>query len=517
MSRPGSILLFLSGLSLFIGGALRAIFGDWQDFLLIPLGLFLAFFVGAIVKDFAYFKDLLTMRTTKHGMNMGVLILLTIVLLGVFNYAAIRKDKSFDLTENQLNSLSEQSRDILKKLDSEMMVTIFYSGKEGKDQKGLIGDFVRRYQDESSFVKVRYIDARKRPDLANEYKVEKEGLAPFIEYKEKKIRVDLDKIDEEGITNAMVKATRSGQKSIFFIAGHGERDDGSEKAEQLGFFRKALGDASYEVKTWNLLQDGPIPENADLVTIIGPQSYLADPEIKALQGYVEKGGHLFVAADPEMNHNMGELSKLFGIEMAHNFIYDDSGILLGQSIGMVPVFNYSATEEITKKIPRGPNGLTIFDRASSLKKLEGTPFKVEKLAWTHEKTYAAKDLTPDQQGGDPGPHTIMMISTGKAKSSGSGDAPPTEPKNFSAVFVGDSDFMTNVGMRYGMNRDLALNVVASLLKESELVTIRPKEPTGSIVNMTQTQFMILLFSFIIPLPIVMFSLGGWIWWRRRAA
>ena len=97
------------------------------------------------------------------------------------------------------------------------------------------------------------------------------------------------------------------------------------------------------------------------------------------------------------------------------------------------------------------------------------------------------------------------------------DTPQTAGKEFVVIVAGDSDFITNYGIRIGMNRDLGLNVVGSLLKESDMVTIRPKQPMGSMINMTQAQFMILLFGFIIPLPLLLFSLGGFVWWRRRAA
>lgn len=522
MSRAGSILLFISGLALFIGGALRAILGDWQDFLFIPLILFVVCIITAIVKDIGFYKELFTMRTTKYGMNMGVMILLSLALLVIINITSVRMDKNFDVTKEHLNSLSDQSKDVLAKIDSDLTVTVFFSGKDAKDQKGVIGEFVKRYQDQSARVKIRYIDARKRPDLAAEYKLEETGLAAFIDYKDKKIRVDLDKINEEGITNAMVKASRTGEKKILFISGHNERANGNEEPEQIGIFRKSLEDASYVVKDWNLVQEGKIPADTNMVVMAGPQTYLMPAEIEALKDYGSQGGKIFVAADPEHRHNIKELAKIFGIDYHHNYVVDNSGILLGQRPGMVPIFNYSTTDEITRKFPK--NALTLFDQTSVLSKDSATSYTVEKLAWTHPATTAVKD--PTVENGETGSFAVMMSAKGKLSGSPSGSqgeatkdssSGPSESKDFVFILAGDSDFLTNMGLRFGMNRDLGLNVVASLLKETDMITIRPKQPMGSMVNMTQSQFMILIFTFIIPLPLILFSLGGFIWWRRRAA
>ncbi|MBK7890823.1 MAG: hypothetical protein IPJ84_08255 [Bdellovibrionales bacterium] len=62
-----------------------------------------------------------------------------------------------------------------------------------------------------------------------------------------------------------------------------------------------------------------------------------------------------------------------------------------------------------------------------------------------------------------------------------------------------------------------MNSVSKFGKDSELVSIRPKTPKGTQLSMTRTQLMIVLFGFLLPVPILMFFTSGLLWWRRKAA
>ena len=74
-----------------------------------PLGIAVFFFGLAVFKDARFYLEFLTMRTTKHGMNMGALILMAVVALVSINFLAVRYEKKFDWTSERLNSLSDQS------------------------------------------------------------------------------------------------------------------------------------------------------------------------------------------------------------------------------------------------------------------------------------------------------------------------------------------------------------------------------------------------------------------------
>src|SRR6185312_9135177 len=69
--------------------------------------------IGAIFFDRNLYWEFFTMRTTKHGMNMGLSILIVIVLLVCVNYLAALHGKSWDVTQEKLNSLSDESANVM--------------------------------------------------------------------------------------------------------------------------------------------------------------------------------------------------------------------------------------------------------------------------------------------------------------------------------------------------------------------------------------------------------------------
>ncbi|MGE5087154.1 MAG: gliding motility ABC transporter, partial [Bacillota bacterium] len=81
MSKLSKMSFLLAGISLVCMWIARYIIGEWVPFCWIALGLTVFFFVIPFFKDRHFFKEFFTMKTTKEGMSMGVLILLMLALL----------------------------------------------------------------------------------------------------------------------------------------------------------------------------------------------------------------------------------------------------------------------------------------------------------------------------------------------------------------------------------------------------------------------------------------------------
>lgn len=513
MSRTGKIFLAFAGLSIVILMAIRLLIGEWNDYLYILLGVFLLFVAANVVKEFRLYKELFFLRTTKHGLNFGAMVLMVLVAIGAVNYIAYVQNKKVDVTEEKLNSLSDQTVQILKKLDGELELLGFFKAGSNEDnrEKFMFMDITNLYKAENNAIKVSVYDPLKRPDLAQQYKVETSGEI-VINYKGK--QTTLQEISEEALTNAVIKVTRSKNKIVYFLKGHNERDLASEEREGVSRFKKALEDASYEVKPLSLVETKTVPEDADVVAVIGATNPLLDFEADALKAYASKGGRLFIAVDPGQNHNMAGFLKDFGVDFKNNYVLDQVGQLVGMSAAVAIGTGYSRTSEITKKFGEA---MTAFHLASQVARIEQAPadFKTDDLVQSSPASFAKKELAnqvrPSEN--DPkGPLTVALSVTGTLPHKDN-----KQPKEFSLVAVGDSDFLTNQMLHMQLNRDLAVNSFAFLAKDADLVSIRPKVAKGTTLQMEQSTAQAAFWGIFVPAPLLMLVLSVIMWLRRRGA
>ena len=95
-------------------------------------------------------------------------MLVVVAIVVAVNYLSARQNKRWDLTENQQNSLSDQTVKLLKGLDAPVKFTVF------DKQTGF--ERFRSSLDEYGYqlrrgVDVEYIDPDKRPVVAKQYQV----------------------------------------------------------------------------------------------------------------------------------------------------------------------------------------------------------------------------------------------------------------------------------------------------------------------------------------------------------
>ena len=370
MSRFSKICWFVAGLSLIVLLISRMMLGGWIHVMFIPLGLFCLGFILALVFDFRMYLEFFRMKTTKKGMSMGLMILLSIILLVSVNFLAVRHNKTGDFTEEKLNSLSDQSVQLLKGLDQDVVVKVFYRGQEAAEEKQKAKSSLDVFLENSSKLKVQYydsyIDVMDAQKYLNDLPDKDRALVfVFAEYGAKKVKID-PPYGEEQITAALIKVTRKGEKKVYFTLGHGEKDLESSSADGLKLFKTALEEASFIVEPLNLIEKGGVPEDASVVVIAGPTTQFQEGELNWLRQYAKKGGRMILALDPGQRHNLANLTKTFGVEFANNYILNEYNQLLGRGTASAIGLTFDPSSEITKPFPAGRN-YAVFDLASEIR------------------------------------------------------------------------------------------------------------------------------------------------------
>lgn len=510
MKNTSKLAFLFSGLSLISFLLTRWLVGAWIPFLWIPLGFFVILFGLAVLQERQSILHFLTMKTTKHGMNMGALIGLVLVVLIVVNFLSVRHYVVWDFSGNKVNTLSDQSLKILNSLDSELSVRFFYKkGVEGNEEnRKAFRELIKKYQDKSPYIKLEFVEVNEHPDLAEAYGVTKGSGVVFLEYKGHKSRIE--KIEEQEVSNALVKVTRDKDKTVYFVVGHGENDlEEAKEATGLNAVKLMLENNRYVVKTIALNLNAKIPDDADVVVVVGPTQAYIDYELQALEAYLQRGGGLFIALKSKHTEGLERLLAKLGVEPMNNYILNvvdtamGKGLQQGQTLGTV----FSNSSDITKVF--GKDEAVVFRNPMSFKKTklpEGVSF--DDLVKTPETSMAFNTLDIKNEG-PAGAYTLVYDEKGKF--------PGAKDQDFHMVVAGDTDFLGNQLLYQGLNRDLLLNTMASLAKEQNLISIAPREPNVTQLSYTDTKFYLFLIFFVIPLPILLLSSSVVLWIRRRHA
>lgn len=514
MSKASKFLLIFSVLFFIVLLVARILLGGWHDAMWAPFGISIALFIAALFKDRQIIAAFLTMRTTKHGMNMGVLILLALIGVVCINFLAVRYEKTFDWTSEKLNSLSDQSVKAAEGLKQETQIVLLYrqEQEQGENVERTVRTLVSMYSNVSKNIKFIAYNALQRPDLAQKYEFNRGPFAVFAVQGERKVRIDQP--TEEEVTKALIKLGRESKKVVYFTTGHGERAMDNREPEGMSILKSDL-EIIYDVKPLTLYEsENKIPDDADLVAIVGPQQQFLETELKALRDYARNGGRLFIALDPGMRHNLAQVTKSLGVEFANNYILDLRSQVVGGGPSVVLGTQFALDNEVTKAFDA--NQFTIFNLASSVRKAPDADagIEVDQLVNTDARTMGIDEIREQVRFAPNGPHTLGVAASGKMASAP--NQVDGESKEFSAVIFGDSDFLTNSLIGNNLNRDLVLNAFASLSEDKDLISIRPKSPKGMKLEISENGFYGLVGGWAL-ISIALFFGGGFFWWRRRSA
>ena len=85
------------------------------------------------------------------------------------------------------------------------------------------------------------------------------------------------------------------------------------------------------------------------------------------------------------------------------------------------------------------------------------------------------------------------------------------------VVIGGGGFLSNASLGLGGNLDLGVNIVNWLAGDEALIAIQPRPSLDCNLVLGRGQQYLILFGFLIFLPLAFASAGVVIWWRRRRA
>jgi ABC-type uncharacterized transport system involved in gliding motility auxiliary subunit len=461
-------------------------------------------------------------RQARYGTLTGTSVLVVLGILIAINYIGAKQNKRWDLTATKQFSLSDQTKNVVSKLDSPLEILVF----DREAQFPTFRDKLKEYSYISKNISTEYIDADKKRTLAQQNQVQSYGTIIF-KYKGRVERITSS--TEQDITNAIIKVVSGTQKKVYFTQGHGEKDTTSSERDGYSTIAAALGRENYTVDKLVLAQTGAVPDDAAVVVVAGPRTDFFPNEIDALKKYVAKSGKLLLELDPPEKPdappftNLIALAHEWGMQVGNDVVVDASGMgrLLGTDESMPVAANYPQ-HPITQRF----NFLTAYPLARSVAPVSGgvDGHTAQSFIETSPRSWGETDLkslmTTGRVAFDEGKDLKGPVSIAAAVSAAStseapkieADAPKAETR---VAVIGDSDFVSNSAIKIQGNNDMFMNTIGWLSQQENLISIRPKEPDDRRVTMTATQQSNVTWLSLLVIPACIFGSGIYTWWRRR--
>ena len=503
---------------------------DWRAQTLFYGGIALILAYG--ITHFSEIRASLRTRRARSGGTAGLFVALVLGILILANFLNFRYHHLIDLTENQLYSLSEQSRKVVENLETEIQIIGFFRGEAGRRD---FEDLVKQYRDVSSKAEYEIVDPEEQPGRASQYEISRNAQVVILNEGRREM---LDNADEQKITNAIIKITREEEKVIYFLQGHGERGLDNVEAEGFSTAGEEIEKQNYRIETYNLAQENALPENATVIASVGPKMNFLATEVALLKSFLEEGGKFLLLVDPQTEFQMNDLLAEYGLGLGDKVVIDASGI--GQILGLGPAAplvaqyaDHPMTRELSKMMTFFPIAQNVTTSSSSL------DYRTSELLSTSPNSWAESDLKGEQPAFDEGqdvegPVQLAVVATksietkseeeSEAEQAAEGEEAATEGEGNSAasatresrlVLFGDSDFASNAYFNSVANGDLLLMAIGWLAEEADLIAIRPKDVEDRRINLTLSQRSLILWGTVVLFPLATLVVGTMIWLRRR--
>jgi ABC-type uncharacterized transport system involved in gliding motility auxiliary subunit len=446
--------------------------------------------------------SLLNNKNSVKGVNTIITVVLIILIVGAVNYIASRNEKRIDLTRSGINTLSDQTVKVLKGLRDKVHFVAFLDPSAEGASFNYAMEKYSYYTDQISY---EIVDPNKEPIKARNYNITRYGtIIGFLNDNETRI----ESLTEEDLTNSIIKLTRTGKKKIYFLSGHGERDIDSDDTEAYSALKKIMSGQSYVVEKLELLSSGSIPRDSSLLVIAGPKKAFFGKEIDVIQDYMKNGGPVFILSDPSSpryttrpDDNVNRLLNNFGIKLRNDVIVDPQSKLFGVTEAMPVVQTYDQGNPITA----GFKEVTIYPFAQSIdvSKADKKKYDVVELCRTTEASWGKTGVKTgkiyfDKAKDNLGPLDICVLVSDK------------QDRNL--VVFGNSSFITNQYVSHAANSDIFMNVVSYLVKDQDLISIRPKTDESGKFIMPGGLMVGLFTVYVVPFSILT---GGIIYWYKR--
>jgi len=429
-----------------------------------------------------------------------------------FAYVASERDKKADLAYFRTSRPGEVTRRIIRNLDQPLEIAVFFpSANEVRDE---VDDYMKDLVKESGQVKLTHYDFDIDPVKAKEYGVTTNGIIVFVRGSRHE-QLGLSK-DMEGAKAGLKTLDKEVQQRLMtivkpprtagFTLGHGERtwergETDTDKRAGIAVLRDGLIDQSYDVRSVNP-SDGlmnEVPKGITVLAIIGPRTPFQPEEYASINRFIDGGGRVLIALDPEnkidMHEVLARLNLIYKPEpLANEMVYARRmEQKISDRVNLV-TSTFTSHPSVTTLQRLGPRAAVVLPGAGWIdtKKDRTSDIPVDAPIKAHYATFV------DKNGNftlDPGEDKRQW------------ELAATAVKKDARVFViADSDWIGDEAIKIPGNSVLALDVIHWLMGD-EAFSGQPTTETDVKITHTRKQDVAWFYSTLFLAPALVIGVG----------
>ena len=275
---------------------------------------------------------------------MTAVVLAIVVVINLVVGQIPVKYTQFDLTDNQLYTITDQTKTFVKGLDSD--VDVYLVAQSGQEDEQ-IQKVLERYESLSSHIKVQYKGSggpipsftKQYTDSSlsdnslivvcgDKYKVINYSDIYQSEFNYSTYSSQTTGFDAEGqLTSAIDYVTSDTLPKLYTLTGHDEASLSDTLTSQIE-------KENIDIEELNLVTSESVPDDADCLMINGPQKDITADEKDRILSYMENGGHVLIFTDYTETDmpNLAELLNNYGLSTSAGLIFEATASIIIRGI-----------------------------------------------------------------------------------------------------------------------------------------------------------------------------------------
>lgn len=463
-------------------------------------------------------------RAGSYSIFAAIIVIAIAVVINLVVNALPSSSTQLDMTEEQIYSISDQTKQILSALEEDVSVYwLVQSGNEDNTLEQVLAKYA-----EYSHVTVTTVDPVVYPSFASQYTdetVTDNSLLVVCEDKSMYISSSdiwtysdyetyyyyyyyygteyLDVFAGEGkLTSAIGYVTSDELPVMYILTGHGETGLSDSVLDAVNL-------DNIQTEELSLLTVEAVPEDCAVLALFGPVSDLSETEVAMIEEYLDAGGQMIVttAYTEEDMTNFQTLLSDWGLDLTHGYVLESDSRYY--NYGYIDlVLPTLGSHEITSPLTEGGYTVMMPD-AQALTENDAEDVTVTALLTSSSSSYLKQSLsgiTSYEQTDDDLTGPFVLGAAVENSTTGGRMVVFT-----SSQFM-ESDYSSLVS---GANEDLFLNALDWLCDKEESISIHSKTLSSDYLSFSDSSAGTLKVLLVVIVPVLFLASGVVIFIRRR--